>query len=102
MAQKKYPRTIDEAVDHLLDSLPLKDKVRITKMNELELLELQLSMGVFIKTEFGLLSGNEELQAAGRELAVGEDDYSGDNISSVIIKKLWKRLQKTHVLRLVD
>lgn len=69
-------------------------------MDEMELLELQLSMGVFIRTEFGLLTGNKKLLAACDKMQPGND--SDQYIAcSVIIKALWQRLQSTHMLKRV-
>ena len=102
MAEKKKdpPRTIEGAVDYLISVLPMKDKVSITRMDERELIELNLSMGLFVRAEFKLVSGNHDLLSACHKAYTG-DDFSPEKASSVIIDALWKKLRTTHGLRIV-
>lgn len=98
---KDPPRTIEEAVDHLISVLPMKDKVAITRMDEVERIELHLSMGLFVRAEFKLLSGNQALLSACHKVYRGED-FSPEKASLVILDALWKKLRKTHGLRIVE
>ncbi len=90
------PRTIDEAVDLLLSDLPLRDRTRLSAMTEEELYKVNSFVGEYIASEFRLLTGNNKLLESC--LSSSETD---DDASMVIIRKMWKKLQETHVLRLV-
>ena len=94
----KYPETIDQAVKQLIDELPLKDKTRLAGMTESDLKHLHPSLGVYIKTNYLILNGNEKLMASCRQVA-NDETMDADRAASVIIMKLWESLQKTHRIR---
>jgi hypothetical protein len=99
--EKNIPQTVATAVDRLISKLPLKDRCQIARMAEKDLIELRLSsLGLYIRSEFDLWSENKELMRDCCMLA-GRDDLHGDSASSVIIKELWQRLRKTHLIRIV-
>lgn len=94
-------RNIAEAVDDLIDILPLKVRTKIARMRESELIELRFSsLGMFIRSELGLRSGSKALtkssQAASNKIGFHENE-----VSAVVIRSLWKELRKTHLLRVV-
>jgi len=89
------PKTVDEAVARLISELNLKDKTKIAKMNEEDLSALFFTMGQYIREQFGLGRGNEELMESCCSLA-GEDDIHEETASMVIIEVLWERLRETH------
>ncbi len=90
---KKYPKTVEEAVNQLISELPIHDKRRISNMSEDALGNLHFSLGQVIRNEFGLWAGNEELLESCRSVA-GKTDLHIDSASSVIIEALWERLQQ--------
>jgi hypothetical protein len=94
------PKTVDEAVDRLISELTLKDKTKIAKMGKYDLSALPFTMGQYIREQFGLGRGNEELMDSCRSLS-GEDDLHEESASMVIIEALWERLRQTHALRAV-
>ena len=96
---RHYPRTVDEAVDRLLSTLPLRVRVKIAKLPENEVIGLHFSLGLQIRDEFGLRNGNESLMESCRTLW-GQNDLHVDYACVLILKSLWKTLQKTHLLRL--
>lgn len=99
--KKKIPATISEAVDYLIAALPLRDRAEIARMEERDLAELHLSsLGLYIRSEFSLWSANKKLMEECRSHA-GKPELRGDGISYVIIKELWEKLRKTHLLRIV-
>ena len=51
---KKLPKQVDEAVDRLSSELSLHDKSMIANMSEDELIDLQFSLGEYIRSEFRL------------------------------------------------
>jgi hypothetical protein len=95
-----YPKTVDEAVDRLTSELPLKDKTTIANMNTEEVDSLNDTLGRYVIDSFGLWTGNKELVMSCR-LESKNDAYNENAASMVIINRLWKKLRKTHKLRIV-
>ena len=91
------PKTVEEAVDILISKMSLKEKNRIANTPENEL--AMLSLSTIISNEF-LGKGNEGLLESCRTVA-SEDDFQENDVSIVIVKALWKKLQETNVLRIV-
>lgn len=94
------PKTVDQAVDRLVSELNLKDKAKIAKMDERDLSVLYLSIGEYIRENFGLGRGNEELMQSCL-LTSGGDHLHEESASMVIIEALWRKLRETHTLRAV-
>jgi hypothetical protein len=96
------PATIAQAVDYLVGVLPLRDKACIARMKEEELIELRLSsLGLYIRSEFGLWAENKKLMRDCCAFA-GNNALHGESASAIIIHELWLRLRETHRLRLVS
>lgn len=96
----KPPKTIDQAVKRLISEISLKDKITIANIAEVELSVLHTTIGEYIRNQFGLWSGNEDLMASCCFIAK-RDKVSEDEASSIIIRELWKRLRETHKMRVV-
>jgi len=94
------PRSVEEAVDRLTAEIPLKDRTIIANMDEGDLSSLHSTVGVYIRRQFGLLSGNSALTASCGATS-GRDTCNEHQASATIIHELWKRLQKTHTLRVL-
>ncbi|MGD1986335.1 MAG: putative molybdenum carrier protein [Desulfobacterales bacterium] len=97
---KKKPKTVQEAIQILIDVLPLKEKTTVANMAEDELINLNAYLGRYILDKFGLWSGNEELIESCLTFA----DYplhNEDDAAAVIIKELWLQLRQTHRLRII-
>jgi hypothetical protein len=97
----KPPKTVDQAVDRLIDELSLKDRTAISNMAEKDLTTLQFSLGTYIGREFGIWEGNRELNKS-CELISGDEHLPTDFAPLVIIKELWSKLRETHKLRIVE
>ncbi len=92
------PRSVDEAVAVLLETLTFRERTRIANMVPGRLALLSPSLGLYVKNEFRLWKGNETLVQDCRAQALREDEEP----SAVIIRALWERLQEdTNVLRIV-
>jgi hypothetical protein len=94
------PKTVQEAIQKLVEDLSLKEKATIANMTEDELMNLNAFLGRYILDKFGLWSGNEELVESCLALA----DYpvhNEDDAAAVIIKELWHQLRQTHRLRII-
>ncbi len=98
MHRMDLPKTVDEAVDRIIEELTLKDKARIAKMGPEEASALPISLGDYIWKRFGLRDGNDELMESCR-LAANLDDLRKETAIDVIADALWNRLRQTHSLR---
>jgi hypothetical protein len=94
------PRTVQEAVDRLIDELSFKDKTTIANMAEVELSVLDTTLGEYIRTEFNLWTNNHPLFGSCCFIAK-KDNLSEDEAAFLIIRELWKKLRKSHKLRIV-
>jgi hypothetical protein len=93
------PKTVDDAVDRLIDELPLKYKSLISKMSEDDLGDLHFSLGLHIRNRY-LYPENRKLLESCRYMA--KDKFlQRDQASTVIVERLWKKLMETHRLRVV-
>lgn len=97
---QNLPGTVEEALELLLSKLSFKDKTQIAKADEEDLPSFYPALGLYIRNEFGLFAGNNKLMEACRN-ALGEGEHRVEEVSEFIIKELWKRLKKTHALRMV-
>jgi hypothetical protein len=95
------PKTVDESITRLMDELPLKYKVYIASLSREELTLIYSSFKSRIGQEYGLYSGNRKLIQSCQAVS-GNDDLAPDQCITFIIEKLWKQLQKTHILRLLE
>jgi hypothetical protein len=95
------PKTVQEAVDRIIDELSLKDKTTIASMAEDELITLQFTLGSNIGKEFGVWSGNRQLLESCEAIS-GDVYLHPDFAPSVIIKELWESLRETHKLRVIQ
>jgi hypothetical protein len=99
-SKPQQPETIAEAVERLVVELPLKDRITIANMDEDDLINLHLSLGLSIRNKL-LYPRNDKLLESCR--SVTQDKYlHWDQASSVIIKELWKKLKETHKLRILE
>ena len=83
------PRTLGQAVQHLLDELPAEDLQRIadTPTSD-DLIEFHFSHGTHIRNELGLWRGNLRLV-----LSIGKKEaFHPDGASHLILIALWETL----------
>ncbi len=95
------PRTVEEVVGLLYEDLMLRDRVVMSNLSETELASsVYLALAKSIRKEFGLYNGNEHLIASCRSY-LGREYDSYEDPAMVIIKELWKKIRRSHHLRLV-
>lgn len=94
------PKTVDEAVDRLIEYLDLSDKVKIANMDLNHLVNLHSNLHLYFKNAFGLWSGNTELLESCRSISK-EPVQNEDEATEVILGVLWKKLHESHTLRAV-
>lgn len=96
------PGNVEQVVELLYDDISLKDKVTMASLSENELdTSVYLAMAKIIRKEFGLYSGNDNLLKSCYSY-MGRVYDSHEDPAMVIIKELWKKVQSTHTLRLVQ
>ena len=96
---KKFPKTVESAVDKLLADMSRRDQTRVANMNEAKLLEFHINYGIYIKNELRLW-GNEPLMEACKQMA-GVKRLSPDQASYIILKEMQDKLLQSDVLRVV-
>jgi hypothetical protein len=96
----QLPETVSEAVECLIDELPEVDKLRLSSLEEYELMDLFFPLGLQIRNNFCLWTGNEKLMQSCRDVA-GEKDLYVDDASLVVIGELWKKLKIINQIRVV-
>lgn len=96
---EKFPWTVEQAIGRLVAEISLKDKTKIANMAEDKLVELNSSLGIYIRNEFRLW-GNDPLLNSCRSLS-GVDEMHPNFASLIIIRAFWRKLQETNLLRIV-
>ena len=86
----QYPKSVKEAVELLSSALSEEDKQAIRNLPELGLSSLHLTLGNYIRNEFGLWRNNDELLKACCPDAFLQN---ADDASMAIMKALWWALQ---------
>lgn len=96
----KRPRSVKEAIDHILSELNFKDKSEIANMPEDAFMFLQSSkIGNIIK-EFWINRENDDLLKSCNRIS-DRTDTSPDEAVEIILKELRHTLKKSHGLRRV-
>lgn len=99
-APSALPRTVEEVIDVLYLDLKLRDKVVLASLTENELeSSVYLALAKTIRKEFGLYNGNADLLASCSSL-LGTTYDRYEDPAMVIVKELWKKIRKTHQLRI--
>jgi hypothetical protein len=96
---EKFPRTLEAAVDKLIEGMSFQDKTRVANMGPEKLVELHKAFGGPIQLDFRL-PGNDPLMRSCAEF-VGLPKLTGDQASYIILKVLWAKLQTSNVLKVV-
>jgi len=94
------PKTVDEAINRLIEDLDLSDKVKIANMNLDELVNIHSALHIYFKNAFGLWFGNKELLADCASISI-EPIYNEYDASVVILGVLWQKLQEAYTLRVI-
>ena len=82
-----------------MSEMNLKDLNKVARMSEDDLIDLHFTVGMWIRDNF-VYPRNDNLLQSCRE--VSRDKYLHfAQMHMVIIRELWKKLQKTHKLKVV-
>ena len=87
--EQEWPTTCDGAISKLTAELPHLEKQKLSAMKKDDLILLHLGFGLGIRNEFGLWGGNFALI----ESCTGSPQSHPDEVSGIIIERLWASLQ---------
>jgi hypothetical protein len=99
-----HPKTLEEAVDFLIATFPLKERIKLANLEKHELKPVYFSIGEFIRNELKWWENNTMLMESC--IKNGHDPGNGDHNKNkdaviIIVDSLWKELKKTHSLRII-
>lgn len=99
---RQLPYTVEQVVELLYDDLSFRGKVLIANLSESDLdSSLYAAVAKTIRKEFGIYNGNTELLDSCCRY-ISKKYESDEDPVMVIIKELWKKAKKTHLLHLAD
>jgi len=89
------PKTVDEAVEQIIRQFGPEEMQKVAAMKKEDLDGLHFSLGLWVRNNTGLYRGNEALIKDIKKRNVDMAMFLGeDEMSSLIIKALWARLQE--------
>lgn len=94
------PGTVDEAVVKLISEMPLHDRVQLANLKKDKLVQLDVSLGRYIKDQL-LRNGVNTRLLESCMTALGSNTLDEMDATRVIIEKLWEKLKETHRLRIL-
>lgn len=99
-AAPSVPVTVVAALDILMRETPAKLKARIASMPDSELSDAGISLGRWIRSQFGLGVDNQSLLEACREVS-GKPNLDGDGAAMLLVREFWSRLRQMGHLRII-
>jgi len=93
--------TVDQVVDDIIADLTLAERVGTVDLGEDELRVLELTLGKYIRYRLDQLDVGVNQMLMKDCLEKSGESLNEVDAATVIIKELWKRLRKTHRLRVV-
>ena len=94
------PKTVDAAVDIIINEMHLKDRTLMANLRKEELAPLQLTLGLYIKKKLDIWSRDATLYHS-CVVAAEKENLDKSNMPLVLIMLMWKKLKDTHRLRVV-
>lgn len=89
--KEKYPETVSEAADILIQDIQDKDKEEIISKTKDDLIMYHFGWGTGIRNSFGLWKGNTKLL-----IDCGSEKIHPDDCSMIIIEEVWKKLRASY------
>ena len=94
------PKTVDDAVDHIISDMTLDERVRMANLNKEELRVITYSLSTFIRNQLFRKGENKSLFESCRSVSDNKN-LNESEAALVIIEKLWEKLRRKHRLRIV-
>ncbi|GAB6905273.1 conserved hypothetical protein [Desulfosarcina cetonica] len=95
----KFPPTVDQVVEKLMQDMTFADKTRLANMNESALVQFHTSYGIFLRTEFRLPGNDPLMKSCMAEGALAT--ITPEQASYVILKTLQKKLLAGNTLKVI-
>jgi len=95
-----YPASVADALDTLAVDISAKTKAQIASMPDDTLSEAGISLGRWLRRQFGLSAGNLKLLKACRDVS-GKPNLDADGAAMLIVREFRKRLRKLGHLRVI-
>ena len=95
------PTTVKAAVNQLIQHMALRDRALVANMSYPELATLTTTLGVYIQDNYGISGQNIPLIEDCRRL-IRQSGSQANDLIGVVIESLWKELQRTHKLRIIQ
>ena len=92
--------TVDEAINQIVAEMSLCERVMLAKMPEERITWFEKLFALYLEEKIKEWSVNKELM---KDCHTQLGDQPSDELqaATAILKRLWKRLRKTHKLRVV-
>ncbi len=97
---QKMPLTVDEAVNQIIAEMSLCERVMLAKMPEERITWFEKLFALYLDEKLKEWSVNKEL-IKDCHSQLGDQPSDEHQAATVIFKELWRRLRKTHRLRLI-
>jgi hypothetical protein len=96
-------KILDSLITDIIAEIQLEDKVRFANLSEDDVQVLEAVLGKFLKYRLEKLDEpvSDELLEECRERS-GDKSLDDTGAAGFILTELWKRLRKTHKLRIVE
>ena len=95
--KSQWPETKSSAVDWIIASLDEKEKQIIRETKKADLSLYHFSLGINIRNQLGMHSGNDALMKDCAKSESVDDNsylyYDQDSASGILIEAVWKRLR---------
>ena len=91
---KVPPKTIEDALNILLNILDRETMEIFANRSERDLKHYNCTAGALIREEFQLTKGNNALIVSCQKFS-GQSDLDGQGAANVILKALWESLRQT-------
>jgi len=99
-AAPAVPVSVAEALRRLMQEVPAKLKARIASMPDSELSDAGISLGRWIRRQFGLSAENQGLLEACRDVS-GKPSLDADGAAMLIVREFRSRLREMGHLRII-
>jgi len=94
------PSSVAGAADELISEMSLRECVMIARLDEEELIQLNLTLGILIQDKLRYWMGNEKFRSSCLSESKSKvwDDYT---VACLILKNIRSKLSHTHCLRVI-
>jgi len=100
LAKYSLPKTVDEAVERLIEELPVKTRILIARMDETELGSLPFSLVRFMRERLDSWLDSDRLMESCKDVS-GDDKMHVDYAPVLILRALWTRLRKDYGIQAI-